>query len=185
LEKLGLCLFSTLTLTDDTYTGTLVTGLIHGPTRTTVVVEESDRLSFCVSKRFDNRTTGVVTVAGVGLVSQSNAVGEIDSMDNTLLTVDSVVSTSFATNTYRIYTLKIYTSKDFFVTNFLKALNTISGSEGTVYASPNGKVLCVAIHPITGHLYVGGAFTAIGSVQANRIAYWDGSEWRPLAGGVS
>jgi trimeric autotransporter adhesin len=34
-------------------------------------------------------------------------------------------------------------------------------------------------------LYVGGNFTAVGSVQANRIARWDGSEWSALGTGTS
>lgn len=33
-------------------------------------------------------------------------------------------------------------------------------------------------------LYVGGTFTAIGTVFANRIAQWDGSTWSALGSGV-
>jgi hypothetical protein len=37
----------------------------------------------------------------------------------------------------------------------------------------------------SGNLYVGGAFTYIASVAANRIAKWNGSEWSALGEGVS
>ncbi|WP_295453275.1 hypothetical protein [uncultured Thiodictyon sp.] len=36
----------------------------------------------------------------------------------------------------------------------------------------------------TGKLYVGGDFTAIGTVLANRIAQWDGSAWSALGSGL-
>ena len=35
-----------------------------------------------------------------------------------------------------------------------------------------------------GNLYVGGSFTFIGTVAANRIAKWDGNEWSPLGTGM-
>ena len=46
-----------------------------------------------------------------------------------------------------------------------------------------GRVL--AVHPITGDLYVGGWFTQAGGSPASRIAYWDGSAWHPLGSGLS
>jgi hypothetical protein len=46
----------------------------------------------------------------------------------------------------------------------------------------NGDVLAMAF--IGNRLYVGGAFTEIGGVNANRIAQWDGTNWSPLGLGV-
>lgn len=47
----------------------------------------------------------------------------------------------------------------------------------------NGEVLALAL---TGEdLYVGGTFTHIGGVWANRVAKWDGDDWSALGGGMS
>jgi len=35
-----------------------------------------------------------------------------------------------------------------------------------------------------GNLYIGGSFTLVGDVQANRIARWDGSSWHALGSGM-
>lgn len=37
----------------------------------------------------------------------------------------------------------------------------------------------------SGNLVVGGRFTSIAGIAANRIAMWNGSEWRPLGSGVN
>lgn len=47
--------------------------------------------------------------------------------------------------------------------------------------SPNIKAIAV---DGSGNLYVGGIFTAIGAVAANRVAKWDGSNWSALGSGV-
>lgn len=54
-----------------------------------------------------------------------------------------------------------------------------NGTNSPVYAlavGPNADGVDV--------LYVGGAFTYAGSVQASRIAAWDGTGWEPLGSGV-
>ena len=44
---------------------------------------------------------------------------------------------------------------------------------------------CSALAVYQGDLYAGGTFRRAGGVVANNIARWDGSQWHPLAGGVS
>jgi hypothetical protein len=53
-------------------------------------------------------------------------------------------------------------------------------------AAPNFGVHALAVQgtPSGTVLYVGGRFTAIGSVQANRIASYDGAVWSPLGSGI-
>ena len=41
----------------------------------------------------------------------------------------------------------------------------------------NGEVSAIAVNDNEGLVYVGGRFTVIGSVVANRVARWDGSPW--------
>jgi len=41
-----------------------------------------------------------------------------------------------------------------------------------------------ALHEHAGDLYVAGAFTQAGGVEANRIAKWDGATWSPIGTGV-
>lgn len=36
-----------------------------------------------------------------------------------------------------------------------------------------------------GSLYIGGSFTVVGNIAANRIAKWDGSTWSPLGSGLN
>lgn len=47
----------------------------------------------------------------------------------------------------------------------------------------NAYINAVAVAP-NGDVYVGGTFTSIGGVAANRIAKWDGSTWSALGTGV-
>nr|MBP7950844.1 hypothetical protein [Verrucomicrobiales bacterium] len=47
----------------------------------------------------------------------------------------------------------------------------------------NGEVYAMAVDG-SGNLYVGGKFTAIGTVAANHIAKWDGSAWSALGSGM-
>jgi hypothetical protein len=51
-------------------------------------------------------------------------------------------------------------------------------------AIPNDAITSMAIHPITGDLYVAGYFTTINSVSANRIAKWNGTTWSALGSGL-
>jgi len=51
--------------------------------------------------------------------------------------------------------------------------------------TPNGAVHSMAYDPQSGRLYIQGAFTAIGSMDANYVAYYDGSSWRPLGTGYN
>ena len=39
--------------------------------------------------------------------------------------------------------------------------------------------------PLPSTLFAGGAFTHSGTTELNRVASWDGSEWRPLGGGLT
>jgi trimeric autotransporter adhesin len=41
-----------------------------------------------------------------------------------------------------------------------------------------------AVAAPNGDLYIGGNFTSVGGVQANRIARWDGTAWHALGGGI-
>jgi hypothetical protein len=59
--------------------------------------------------------------------------------------------------------------------------NWVSLSPGMPGA--NAEVLAVAVDD-SGRVYVGGAFTVIGTVVANHIAVWDGSAWSALGGGT-
>lgn len=42
-----------------------------------------------------------------------------------------------------------------------------------------------AVYDSAGNLYIGGSFTAVGPITANRIAKWDGSTWSPLGIGLA
>ncbi len=57
--------------------------------------------------------------------------------------------------------------------------------EWTEVGDADGNVYKIAVHPITGDIYAGGAFTTIDGVTANTnfIARWDGEAWNDLAGG--
>src|SRR3954463_9904779 len=52
---------------------------------------------------------------------------------------------------------------------------TDPGANGDVYA---------AVIDSSGNLYIGGNFTMVGGVAANRIAKWDGSSWSALGSGM-
>ena len=49
---------------------------------------------------------------------------------------------------------------------------------------PNGAVYAAAVDG-SGNLYIGGDFTIVGDVFANRIAKWDGSTWSALGSGMN
>ena len=49
----------------------------------------------------------------------------------------------------------------------------------------NNSVYAIAVDTNSGVVYVGGEFTIIGNVSANRIAKWDGSAWSPLGSGMN
>jgi hypothetical protein len=49
--------------------------------------------------------------------------------------------------------------------------------------SPNGPVYAIAVG--ADGIYVGGTFTQAGSVAANNIARWDGTQWHALGDGVN
>ncbi len=53
--------------------------------------------------------------------------------------------------------------------------------------SSNGcdlPVLAIAVSP-AGQMYAGGNFSQAGGVSASRVAQWNGTNWAPLAGGVT
>src|SRR5262249_31103100 len=49
---------------------------------------------------------------------------------------------------------------------------------------PNDAVLA-AVLDSSGNLYIGGDFTRVGDVAANRIAKWNGSNWSELGSGIN
>lgn len=53
---------------------------------------------------------------------------------------------------------------------------SIPGASDKVYA---------AVTDASGNLYIGGEFTAVGDVLANRVAKWDGSHWSALGSGLN
>lgn len=55
----------------------------------------------------------------------------------------------------------------------------------TLIAATNAIDTTVQIKTLNGYLYACGSFTAIGGVNANRIARYNGSTWQPLGGGAS
>lgn len=57
------------------------------------------------------------------------------------------------------------------------SLGTLDGANGTVFA--------ITENPGSGALYVGGSFTAFGSVLASNIVEWNGSNWVPLGTGLN
>ena len=66
---------------------------------------------------------------------------------------------------------------------------TISDADWQVWnpglPGANGTVNAMAYDSTGSRLYVGGSFTAIGTVLANRIAQWDGSAWSALGSGLN
>jgi hypothetical protein len=56
------------------------------------------------------------------------------------------------------------------------SMGGLPGTDSGVHASVTDGI---------GNLYVGGEFTAVGTVVANHIAKWDGNVWTPLAGGLN
>lgn len=48
---------------------------------------------------------------------------------------------------------------------------------------PDGEIHSMVVDR-SGNVYVGGDFSAIGNVKANKIAKWDGSSWSPLGSGI-
>jgi hypothetical protein len=191
ISQLGLALFENSgTNTPETYTGTLVSGLTHKTTDVSLVAIESDRMGFIISKRFENASGTSKSVTKIGILTQTNATGEIGSNDNTLITIDDNAFT-FADNTYKIVSVKFYTSKSFFTQNFLQLLNHAGGEDynriGQLWTSgADNAVRAIAIHPTTGNIYVGGIFTTIGGVSANRIAMFNitTQTWSALSTGA-
>jgi len=55
--------------------------------------------------------------------------------------------------------------------------NSIPGTNGTIYA--------MLYDNLNGWLYIGGDFTIVGGVPANRIARWDGTIWSALGTGLN
>lgn len=47
-----------------------------------------------------------------------------------------------------------------------------------------GQVYDTAVHPTTGEIWAGGAFTNAGGVEAMNVAVWDGVDWAPVGDGV-
>src|SRR5438067_11674538 len=70
--------------------------------------------------------------------------------------------------------LNVSTAADFIDANWI-SMGGIPGANGPVYA--------VAVDG-SGNLYIGGSFTAVGDVVANRIAKWDGTNWSALGSGM-
>jgi hypothetical protein len=62
-------------------------------------------------------------------------------------------------------------------TSFSQTWNSIPGANGPIYA--------MLYDAANGWLYVGGNFTMVGSVPANRIARWNGATWSSLGIGMN
>lgn len=63
------------------------------------------------------------------------------------------------------------------------------GTVETLGGGVNGEVFTIARDPTTGYIWVGGSFTvayngpgATNPITANRVAYWDGSQWHAVYG---
>ena len=63
------------------------------------------------------------------------------------------------------------------------------GTVETLGGGVNGEVFAIARDPTTGYIWVGGAFTiayngpgATNGITANRVAFWDGTEWNAVYG---
>ena len=52
------------------------------------------------------------------------------------------------------------------------------------YAGVNGFVSAIAVNTNAGLIYIGGQFTAAGSVSATNVAVWNGTDWKPLGLGT-
>ena len=55
------------------------------------------------------------------------------------------------------------------------SMGGLPGADDSVYA---------AVVDGSGNLYIGGMFTVVGDVIANRVAKWNGSSWRALGSGI-
>jgi len=62
---------------------------------------------------------------------------------------------------------------------------TFANVGGTAASVPNGYVHTIYYDETLGRMYIMGAFTAVGSVAAAGIAYWDGSNWNPCGSGLT
>src|SRR5258705_9127541 len=71
--------------------------------------------------------------------------------------------------------LNVSAAADFTDANWI-SLGGIPGANSQVYA---------AVMDGSGNLYIGGGFTLVGDVIANRIAKWNGSSWSALGSGLN
>src|SRR5258705_8273993 len=71
--------------------------------------------------------------------------------------------------------LNVSAAADFTDANWI-SLGGIPGANSQVYA---------AVMDGSGNLYIGGGFTLVGDVIANRIAKWNGSSWSALDSGLN
>ena len=62
---------------------------------------------------------------------------------------------------------------------------TFANVGGTAAAVPNDYVHAIYYDETLGRLYIMGKFTAVGSVAAASIAYWDGANWNPCGSGLT
>jgi hypothetical protein len=182
LERLGLTLFSNaFTSTPETYTGTLTTGLTHKKTVVSTVSSDADEYYFTITKTIENTSGVSKTCTKLALMAQTNATGEISSDDNTIITIDDIPAEyqTFANGKRRVFTLRIASSKDFFVQNMMELLNSCSGQEGSLFGTTfNNDVYAIAIDS-NNNVYAGGNFTS----PASYIAKWNGSAWSALGSG--
>lgn len=58
------------------------------------------------------------------------------------------------------------------------------GTHWHAWGNPNNPVRAASVHP-SGDIYIGGNFTSVGGVAANRIARWNGSAWTALGSGCN
>lgn len=68
--------------------------------------------------------------------------------------------------------------------DYVARYDKVGGTWSALSTGANAVVFCGAIAP-NGDLYVGGDFTSIGGVAADRLAVWNGTVWAEVGGGAN
>lgn len=92
-----------------------------------------------------------------------------------------------------IYVGGDFTSAGGVTTNRIAAWRRDAGTAttGTWAALPSGGtgandvVRAIAVSPTTGYVFIGGDFTSVNGITANKIAMYNGTNWQPVGGGLN